>query len=97
MFIVLVRYKCKQGARDNYYKAIQDNRIDELSRLEEGCIRYEYSYGVEEDELILTEVWQDSDAIEFHKNSAHYAKLGELKTKYVENTEFEKYNAEKIN
>ncbi len=93
MFIVLVRYKCKQGSRDSYYKAIKDNRIDEMSRAEEGCIRYEYSFGVLPDELILTEIWRDAEAIEFHKNSAHYAELGELKVKYVENTEFEKYSA----
>ena len=96
MFIVLVRYKCKPGARDNYYKAIKDNKIDEMSRSEDGCIRYEYSYGINEDELILTEIWRDGEAIEYHKNSEHYAKLGELKSQYVENTEFEKYNAEKI-
>ena len=94
MFIVLVRYKCRQGSRDSYYKAIKDNRIDEMSRAEEGCIRYEYSYGIAEDELILTEVWKDAEAIEFHKNSEHFARLGELKAQYVETTEFEKYSAE---
>lgn len=56
MFILLVRYKCKPGSRDGFYKAIKDERIDEMSRAEEGCIRYEYSFGVKEDELILTEI-----------------------------------------
>jgi quinol monooxygenase YgiN len=67
-----------------------------MSRSEEGCIRYEYSFGVEEDELILTEIWQDGDAIDYHTNSDHFAKLGELKIQYVESTEFEKYSAEQI-
>ena len=96
MFIVLVRYKCKPGSRDDYYKAILDNKIDEMSRLEEGCIRYEYSFGVKEDELILTEIWRDGAAIDYHRNSGHFAKLGELKIQYVESTEFEKYCAEQI-
>ena len=96
MFIVLVRYKCKQGSRDSYYKAIKDNKIDQMSRSEEGCIRYEYSFGITDDELILTEIWSDEEAIEFHKNSEHFAKLGELKAQYVENTEFEKYCGERI-
>ena len=96
MFIVLVRYKCKQGLRDNYFKAIKDNEIDEKSRAEEGCIKYEYSYGIKDDELILTEIWKDAEVIEIHRNSEHFAKLGELKTIYVENTEFEKFSAEPV-
>ncbi len=96
MFIVLVRYKCKPGLRENYLKAIKDNKIDEMSRSEEGCIRYEYSYGIAEDELILTEVWQDAQAIDFHKNSEHFVKLGDLKTEYVENTEIMKFSGEQV-
>ena len=93
MFVVLVRYKCKSGCRDRYYEAIKDNHIDELSMSEDGCIRYEYSYGINEDELLLTEVWQDEMAIEVHKAGNHFAKLGELKAEYVENTEFMKFSA----
>ena len=83
MFVLLVRYKCKQGCRDRYYEAINENHIDEMSRAEEGCIRYEYSFGV-------------AEAIEVHKNSVHFAKLGELKAEYVENTEFMKFSAEQV-
>ena len=96
MFVVLVRYKCKPGARESYYNAIKENRIDEMSKSEEGCIRYEYSFGVEDDELILIEIWRDAEAIDFHKNSEHFAKLGELKAKYVDSTEFEKYSAKQV-
>jgi quinol monooxygenase YgiN len=48
------------------------------------------------DELLLTEVWRDAEAIEVHKNSVHFAKLGELKAEYVENTEFMKFSAEQV-
>ena len=71
-------------------------RIDHRSLAEEGCIRYEYSYGIADDELILTEVWQDAQAIEVHKNSEHFAKLGDLKAEYVENTEIMKYSGEQV-
>lgn len=96
MFVLLVRYKCKKGCRADFYGAIKDNRIDELSRAEEGCIRYEYSYGLADDELLLTEVWRDAEAIEVHKNSAHFAKLGELKSELVENTEIMKFSAQQV-
>ena len=97
MFVLLVRYKCKPGCRDAYYNAIRQDRIDELSRSEEGCLRYEYSYGIDDDELLLTEVWRDAAAIEFHKSSAHFVRLGEIKAEYVENTEFMKFSAEQVN
>ena len=53
MFVLLVRYKCKQGCRDRYYNAIKENHIDELSQAEEGCIRYEYSLSAAEDKIIF--------------------------------------------
>lgn len=96
MFVLLVRYKCKPGCRDAYYNAIRKVCIDEMSRSEKGCLRYEYSYGMDEDELLLTEVWSDAEAIEVHKNSKHFAKLGEIKAEYVENTEFMKFSAEQV-
>ncbi len=96
MFVLLVKYKCKPDCREAYFDAIRSNHIDELSQAEEGCIRYEYSYGIADDELILSEVWQDTQAIEFHKNSDHFAKLGDLKAKYVENTEIMKFSADQV-
>ncbi len=53
------------------------------SRAEEGCIGYEYSFGVDDDEHILTEVWRDAQVIELHKSSEHFARLGGLKAEYV--------------
>lgn len=96
MFILLVKYKCKPGCRDAYLDAIRNAGIDELSKSEEGNIRYEYSFGLEEDVLILTEVWKDAEAIEIHKNSEHFGKLGELKAEFVDYTEIIKYSAEQV-
>ena len=96
MFVLLVRYKCKPGCREAYYDAIRKDHIDEMSQAEEGCLRYEYSYGIDDDELLLTEVWRDAAAIEFHKSSAHFVRLGEIKAEYVENTEFMKFSAEQV-
>ena len=96
MFVLLVKYKCKPGCREAYFDAIRNNHIDEMSRSEEGYIRYEYSYGIANDELILTEVWQDAQAIDLHKNSEHFAKLGDLKAEYVENTEIMKFSADQV-
>ena len=36
MYVLFVRYKCKQGCRERFFEAIRNNHIDELSRSEEG-------------------------------------------------------------
>ena len=96
MFILLVRYKCKPGCRSAFYDAIRNNKIDEKSRSEEGNLRYEYSFGVSDDELILNEIWRDAEAIEFHKNSEHFKELGKLKGEYVLDTEIMKFSADQV-
>ncbi len=93
MIIVLVRYKCKSGCRKKYLEAIKTNDIGKLSREETGNIQYEYSYGLNDDELLLTEIWKDEAAIENHKNAEHFIKLGDLKAEFVENTEIVRYQA----
>ena len=87
MVILLVRYKCKTGCRDMFYEAIKNNYIDEMSRSENGNIRYEYAYGIVEDELILTEIWKNENAFELHKNMDHFKRLGDIKKEFVEETE----------
>ncbi len=94
MIIMLVSYKCRSGYRDRFYEAIKKNGIDMSSQSEEGNVRYEYSFGVDGDELILTEVWRDEEAVELHKQRDHFIKLGELKSEYVEDTEILKFKAE---
>lgn len=96
MYILLVRYKCKPGCRDSFYRAVTDAGIDAGSRAEQGNIRYEYSFGTADDELILTELWRDEQTLESHRTSAHMAKLGAIKSEYVESTEIVRYKAEQI-
>ena len=96
MIILLVRYKCKPGCRERFYESIKKNGIDTSSQSEDGNVRYEYSFGIDVDELILAEVWRDEEAVELHKQREHFIKLGELKTEYVEDTEILKYKAEQV-
>ena len=96
MIIVLVRYKCKPGCREKYWEAINANAIGRFSQQEDGNIQYEYSYGLDDDELLLTEIWRDEAALEDHKNTDHFIKLGSLKAEFVEDTEIKRYNAEHV-
>lgn len=69
--------------RDGYLKEIQDRGIDEISRGEEGCIRYDYFFPVGSDNtLFLWEQWESREHQKVHCGTAHFAELGKLKEKY---------------
>lgn len=92
MVVVLVKYTCKAGMRNAFLRAIRENDIDELSRNELANVRYEYSYSVDdEDVLILTELWRSEKALTEHAETEHYKELSELKQFYVEKTEVERF------
>ncbi|MGN0702648.1 MAG: putative quinol monooxygenase [Lentihominibacter sp.] len=69
--------------RDGYLREIQEKGIDELSRGEEGCFRYDYFYPVGKDNtLFLWEQWETREHQAEHCKTEHFAQLGELKKKY---------------
>ncbi|MBR5933492.1 MAG: histidine phosphatase family protein [Treponema sp.] len=93
--ILCVKYICKDGMRDAFYNAIKDNRIDVLSQAEEGNLKYEYSFSAEDkNALILTELWKNDDAVRSHREEAHFKKLGDLKSQFVERTEIKRFDGE---
>ena len=66
-------------------------------RAEDGNIKYDYYFATEDsDELLLIEKWRDADALARHGRQPHYARLGELKAEFVNDTTIEKYVSEKM-
>lgn len=95
MKILLVKYVCKEGLREAFFKAIKENQIDVLSRQDKGNLKYDYSYSAEEKNvLVLNEVWESDVDAQAHMEARHFAKLGELKAKFVDEVKIEKYKAE---
>ena len=87
-----VTYKCKRDMRDEFLEMITTEGIDEASRAEDGNLKYDYYCSVDDsDELLLLEKWKDADALAEHAKQQHFARLGELKSEYVEETVIEKY------
>ena len=41
--------------------------------------------------MLLVEKWRDADALAVHGKQPHFARLGELKVEYVEDTIIEKF------
>lgn len=89
-----VFYTVIDGKREEFYKAIKEEKIAELSRAEEGNLKYEYYLSTEDyNKLLLIEVWKDKSSQEIHKESSHYKKLQLIKSKYVLDTLIEIYQA----
>ena len=92
MVVLNAVYKCKEGMKDEFPEIIKAEGIDSASRSETGNIKYDYYTAVDDqNELLLIEKWQDADAFASHSVQPHFAKLGQLKARYVVNTTVDKY------
>ena len=67
--------------RDAFYSAIKENRIQELSLSDEGCLKYSYT-PKDDTVLYLREEWTSQDLQLKHLNQSHMAVLKELKNQY---------------
>ena len=92
MIVLNVTYKCKADMREEFLEAIMAEGIDVACRAEDGNFKYDYYMSTEDDnEMLLIEKWRDADAVAAHQAQAHFKRLGELKSEFVEETILEKY------
>ncbi len=92
MIVLNVTYRCKPGMREEFLEMIMTEGIDAASRAEEGNVRYDYYIPVDgSDELLLLEKWKDADALAAHRGEPHFARLGEIKPEFVDDTVIEKF------
>ena len=92
MIVLNVTYHCKEGLREAFLSEIKAEGIDAACRGENGNIMYDYFYAADDrNVLLLVEKWQDADALSAHSAQPHFVKLGELKSKYVVNTDIDKF------
>ena len=69
--------------------------IDRKCREEDGNAQYAYFRPVEDDgQLLLVEKWRDKDALRAHAAQPHFARIGEVKAEFVDDTVIEKFVAE---
>ena len=92
MIVLNVTYRCKPGRRDAFLERIKAEGIDAASRAEPGNLKYDYYLPADGgNQLFLLEKWQDADAVAAHGKMPHFARLGQLKPEYVEDTVIEKF------
>ena len=92
MIVLNVTYKCKPAMRDRFLEQIIAEGIDAACRAEAGNIQYDYYIPADgSNELFLLEKWQDADAVAAHRGEPHFARLGEIKAGFVDDTIIERY------
>lgn len=85
--ILHVIYKTIDGKRDGFIKEINESKILDLIRKEDGCISYNYYLDVDDKNVILlVEEWANKDKQEVHMKQEHMKTLATIKDKYVVNT-----------
>ncbi len=85
--ILHVIYKTIDGKRNGFVKEINESKILDLIRKEDGCISYNYYLDVDDKNVILlVEEWANKDKQEAHMKQEHMKTLTTIKDKYVVNT-----------
>ena len=91
MILLNVYYKAKHGMREEFFKAVNELKVPEMSRAEEGNMKYDYYFSdADPDELLLIEHWKDQEAFEIHCGTEHFKSLGAVKEKYLVGTDLNK-------
>ncbi len=92
MIVLNVTYKCKPQMREEFLEMIMSEGIDDACRAEDGNIKYDYYIPTDDSEdLLLVEKWRDTEALDKHSKQPHFARLGEIKKDYVDDTIIEKF------
>ena len=97
MLVFHVTFHCRPGMREAFLEKLTAEGIVAACRGEAGNLGYSYYFSAENDcDLLLIEKWRDADALARHGKQPHYARLGELKAEFVNDTTIEKYVSEKV-
>ena len=95
MIVLNVTYKCKPDMREEFHEAIMTEGLDVACRSEEGNIKYDYYIPADgSDDFLLVEKWRSAEDLAKHGTLPHFARLGELKNDFVNETIIEKFVVE---
>lgn len=93
--LLLVTYTAKPGMRENFLQEVEENRILEAIRGEDGCISYDYFLAAEDgDCLLLVEKWATGEQQQTHMAQPHMKTLAEIKGRWIAQTSIERIDLE---
>ena len=87
MLTLSVQDTATPGCRENYVRTIVSEGILTAIRAEAGCIRYDYYFSAQEENVVLLiEQWETEEHQRIHMQQPHMARLRELKAQYIDAT-----------
>ena len=95
MLTLYVKYTAKPGCRENYVRDIVSEGILTTIRAEEGCIRYDYYFSAQEENVVLLiEQWETEEHQRVHMQQPHMDAVRAAKAQYIDSTELGKFRLE---
>lgn len=89
---VNIYYMGTQGSARKFAEEMTASGVVTAIRAEEGNLRYEYFFPMEDPEtVLLIDSWRDQAAIDVHHASPMMAKITELRNKYDLHMRVERY------
>lgn len=81
--VVNIYYSGQGGAARAFAKEMVATKLVDEIRKEEGCLRYEYFFPMDDREtVLLIDEWRDQEAIDLHHKTELMSKISELRKKY---------------
>ena len=91
MLTLLVKYTDKPGCREKYADQVISSGLLDAIRAENGCLRYDYYFSVQEENVILlVEQWESEKLQQEHMQHPNMTRLQALKAEYIANTILQK-------
>ena len=85
-------YTGKNGSARAFAEEMVSSGIAEKVRAEEGNLRYEYFFPMEDPEtVLLIDKWQDQKALDIHHKTPMMEEIARLRTKYGLRLRVERY------
>lgn len=89
---VNIYYSGANGNAKKFAEEMVSSGVVSDIRAEEGNLRYEYFFPMEDEEMVLLiDSWRDQESIDTHHASSMMAKIMELREKYDLHMKVERY------
>ena len=90
--IVNIYYTGENGSARKFANEMISSGIVDRVRSEEGNLRYEYFFPIDDSEtVLLIDKWKDEEALDLHHKSEMMQEIAELRKKYNLKMKVEKY------
>ena len=94
MITVLIKYKGEKNNARDFAKEMLSSGLVEAIRKEEGNLRYEYFFPLDDEEsVLLVDSWASQEALDVHHQLPLMKQIAALREKYDLHMEVEKYES----